>query len=199
MVASDAIFMAQFIFPVLLSLTLLFFLSLISARQLFTLYVTLVPSFLLGDRLDNMLLIFRNVFLDANPKSFPGAARFFEAKWQAVLATVRDILTWPEDIWFSRQFLPFLLIIWISFVVLSLLLLLSVITKKSLSLVSAKRQDYTLLFLVLGSLFAFMGNVVLGKNGIVSGLGFIAIIGVFLALLLRRDKEPPSEVSTETG
>jgi hypothetical protein len=114
-IASDAIYVVQFLMPVLLSLLLLFLVSMISTKHLLYLYISLTPSIPIAGWIGRSLLIFR--------KSQPHHKITLAEIIARALRASREILQWAENLWFSHTLLLIFQIVWIAFVVISLILL----------------------------------------------------------------------------
>jgi hypothetical protein len=113
---SDAIYMVQFLIPVMLSILLLFFFSMISAKHTLFTYIALIPTIPISIHFIKILLIFRNV----QHHTTPSVGETIEK----VSRAVNYILHWSEKAWCSHTFLPFFWIVWIAFALVGILLLI---------------------------------------------------------------------------
>jgi len=116
-IASDALYLVQFLVPALCCLWLLLLVGRISLRQLSLFYIVLIPAAPFGFWLNRVLLIYRPVRPSMKKTLAIISENFNQAKQGMVSG-----LTQGE--WFPKKWLPVIVIIWISFILLILTLVI---------------------------------------------------------------------------
>jgi hypothetical protein len=120
--ASDAIYLIQFFIPVMLSLLLLFGLSLISVKHLFRFCLSLTPAIPISRWITHSLLLFE--------ESQPHHKITLKELLERGGVTLQKILDWQWQFsWFSDTLFFVFRIVWIVFVLLSMVFLLFAIKK----------------------------------------------------------------------
>lgn len=112
-IASDALYLVQFLVPALCGFWLLLWAGKISLRQICHFYIVLIPSAPFGFWLNRAVLIYRPIRPAVKNTLSVIADNFIQAKHGIISG-----LTQNE--WFPKKWLPAFTIIWISFILLAL-------------------------------------------------------------------------------
>jgi hypothetical protein len=121
-IASDAIYLIQFLVPALFGFWLLLLASKISLRQLFRFYFALIPAAPLGYWLNRTLLIYRT----ARPPEKITLGIIAENIVQAKQGLISG---WTQGSWFPKAWMPAFTIICTCFVVLTLIVVLRLLCR----------------------------------------------------------------------
>lgn len=186
---SDAIYLVQFLIPVLISLLLLFFFAMISAKSLLLVYIALIPSVLINPYLNRYLLIYLNV------SHSPGHYKTLAETLGNFLKAVQDILQWPENLWISHEWFTIFRIVWIAFFLTSIVILLLSMRKTSWLLRNRtlKNPDCILpVFFFIGSILTIIISSVTRGHRWAVWISFI-LVSILLAVLSIKESSAKAE------
>lgn len=189
---SDAIYLVQFLIPVLLSLLLLFLFSMISAKSLLLIYIALIPSVLVNPYLNRYLIIYLNV------SRSPGHYKTLAETLAKISKAVQDIFRWPENLWIAYKWFTIFRIVWIAFLLISIgLLALSIRKAWPLRDQTLKNPGIILTgFFFIGSILTIIISFVTRGHRWAVWIGFI-LVSILLAVLSIKESNEKTDRRTQ--
>jgi hypothetical protein len=145
-IASDALYIIQFLVPALAALWLLRWASRISFRRLFYFYVALIPSAPLGYWLNRLVLIYR-------PRHSPESMTAATIAANVVKAKQGLIAGWNREYWFPKAWIFPLAILGLCFVVLVTVAVLARLRRaggRNCGMIPSPGGKWTMILLTIG-------------------------------------------------